>query len=211
MSKIFITGSTRGLGKSLAASLAMNDHEVCTHGRTSGDFPANLLCEEEIVSLSKHICAGSYDIFVNNAAILDNIAFDLMGHQEIHNILDTNIYAPIILLQTIYRTFKKRGYGLIVNINSIFCKNPSGKDSVFGASKMALRGLLQSLSIDSMKSNVNILDVYLGSTDTEMTYHIYTPKIDLHEAGNIIAQLIRLANQTKSCSLSEIVLRNNAV
>jgi short-subunit dehydrogenase len=213
MKNVLITGANRGLGKALAEQFeTANGVRVHRHGRNVGDVVTDLyfIVNHEIVS--DYAALNEIDIFVNNAAVKhDPISFTELSEKKIEEVIAVNLFTPFLMLQKVYKKFEERGHGLIININSLYCMHPSATEAVYGATKMAMRGLLQALSIESQGTDVNILDVYLGATNTDMNGHLRPSSlIDPNEAARIIVYNA-LWNSTSTCLVNELVIRKNVV
>ena len=123
---------------------------------------------QTIADLTATAVKHDIDILVNNAGVYARKPIDEMAVDEVRQVLEVNLIAPMLLTRQILQFFKQKSAGLIININSIAGKNPSMHESVYCASKHGLRGFMGSLQFESLKYNVPIIDVYLGAMNTEM-------------------------------------------
>jgi short-subunit dehydrogenase len=185
---VLITGSSKGLGKSLAKTFAENGYNLIIHGRDlsalekvrkevsiyrvdceviCGDL-ADGLCELTIQKLQSSAHRRSIDIFINNAGTHLNKPFHECSAKEISGIINTNLLAPILTMQKIYSFFIKKKSGLIVNINSLAGKSGAFGETVYCASKHGLRGFSRALQFEATKYNVRIVDIFLGRMQTDI-------------------------------------------
>ncbi|MFC4397401.1 SDR family NAD(P)-dependent oxidoreductase [Arthrobacter sedimenti] len=101
MARVFITGSTDGLGRAAAASLLKDGHEVIVHARSSRRIPAiqhlldrgaqcvvgDLAVEEEVRETADQVNGiGGIDAVIHNAGVLNGAA-----------LLPVNVVAPYLL------------------------------------------------------------------------------------------------------------------
>lgn len=187
--KVLITGASRGLGKELAFVFANNDYDLVLHSKNNplpvvyrnfrfdrsntfvkydsvhGDIQ-NLKTVDELVKISKEKEIG---VFINNAAIYTKGLISDISAERCHEILNVNLISPIFLIKGIWEVFKKRGSGIIININSVAGKSGSSGESIYSASKHGLAGFLKCLQFESVSCNIQIIDVYLGGMKTQMT------------------------------------------
>ena len=59
--------------------------------------------------------------------------------------------------------------GLIVNINSLAYQQPSANETIYCATKFALKGFSKALQMEAIGSGVEIIDVHPGGIQTNMT------------------------------------------
>lgn len=213
MKTVLITGSSKGLGKALALAFVKNKHSVILHGRdwkglekTAKEIRRNGTCEiiradinsnlDVIASIAEK---KNIDIFINNAGMHLSKAFSLCTEQEIKNVLDTNLVSPILLTHKIFKQFKERKAGLIINVNSLAGKEAAFGESIYCSSKHGLRGFSRSLQHEATGCNVRIIDVYLGRMQT--TLHIgnkdYDKYIDIKEAADAVLHIARNYNSMR--------------
>lgn len=186
MPSVLITGSSRGLGRSLALNYAFNGYDVILHGRDvarleqverdvlrygiSCQVVVGDLNEESIITELVN-CAKEFNIgiLINNAGVYLQKPVDKMESSEFRKMIDVNLVTPILLTRGVFEHFKKQNYGQIININSVAGKNASAYESAYSATKHALRGFMNSFQYEVTKYHVSILNVYLGAMATDMT------------------------------------------
>ena len=59
--------------------------------------------------------------------------------------------------------------GLIVNINSLAYQQPSANETIYCATKFALKGFSKALQMEAIGTGVEIIDVHPGGIQTNMT------------------------------------------
>ena len=151
MNKILITGANSGLGKHLASKFKNNRYEVFKH---NGSKHYNLTNQDEVKRLADDAKDFGVNILINNAAIVcPSKELSLYSYNEISNMVDVNLTAPILL--TFYLLNQLTD---IININSMVGLETKSPRTLYSATKWGLRGFAQSLKEEN--KNINILDVY---------------------------------------------------
>lgn len=209
MKTVLITGAGKGLGKYLAICFGWSGFDIILHGRDKkrlqtikNRLPDNINCKivsgdlqeiKTINRLARIAKKKEIDILINNAGIYAHKSFQEMNTQEIRNIIEINLIAPILLTRQIYPIFKTKQSGLIININSMAGKIPNEMEAVYCASKHGLRGFSQSFQEEADKDNVRIISVYLGAMQTEMTKdrEDYSKLMKPEEVADMIFNLTR--------------------
>ncbi|MED3763020.1 SDR family NAD(P)-dependent oxidoreductase [Ureibacillus sp. FSL K6-8385] len=175
MKKIFITGSTSGLGKIIAERCLKMKYEVYATGRNREalDFLSNLganviqgdLCSKEDIH---RICneLPDIDVAVINAGVgfFEN-AYDL-SDEEIDLMVDVNIRAPIYLARNLAKKMIPRHSGHFIFIGSQAGKVATKKASVYAASKHAITGFANGLRLELAPFNIKVSAVFPGPIDT---------------------------------------------
>ena len=183
---VLVTGSSKGLGKELALIFSKNKYNVILHGRDINRlievkkevlkngvdccFVAGDLTRESTIDNLSY-CAKRFgiDILINNAGSYSNKTVSATDPKELRNLFEVNVIAPILLTKQVFGLLKKKGSGLIININSFAGKNPSEGEAVYSATKYALHGFSSSFRYEALNSNVVISDFFLGAMDTDIT------------------------------------------
>lgn len=111
-------------------------------------------------------------VLVNSAGInkIGEIErYDVKDLQRIHQV---NVVAPFILIKSVISGMKKRNYGRILNISSIFGEVSRAGRSAYSTSKFGLFGMTRAVALESAKHNVLVNCLAPGFIDTDMTRNI---------------------------------------
>ena len=182
---VLITGSSRGLGKSLAFRFASEGCNIILHGRSESRLKVtqyairgkrvscdmvngDLRSEETIQQLTDLAEERDLDILINNAGIYMNKTFADMKVSDIRDVIETNLMAPILMTHKIFPIFQKKKAGLIVSINSVAGKQGSAGETAYCASKYGLRGFTEALQFDAGRDNIRVVEIYPGAMNTDM-------------------------------------------
>lgn len=220
-----ITGSSKGLGRSLALAYACDNYNIILHGRdekrllkTQEDIIfspgfeqycyaviGDITSEKTINSLYQSAIQYDIDILINNAGLYAGNFLGNMTSEEIERIIDVNLIAPIQLIKRIYPIFQKKKEGLIININSMAGKYPNELEVAYCASKHGLRGFSTAFQNEANRDNIRLIDVYLGAMQTEMTKKRsdYDKFIKTEEVADLI---FRISKEYKSLRITEVDL-----
>ncbi len=211
MRTALVTGSNRGLGKHLCNELHNNKIIVIPHVRNDrscarsivGDINKEITTYRIVQAMSTH----GVDVFINNAGIYANKKLLEYSTEEIRDIINTNLTSQILMIQSVYRYFKKLSKGLIININSLASRHPSACESIYSASKCGLHGFSKALQIESIGTGIKIIDFYIGAMKTDMCADRanYNELIDPKEVAEFITSII--LNKHTSYYPPEIVIR----
>jgi len=189
-----ITGSTGGIGKSLVSSLQENVN-VISPTRKELDLSSNSSIDDYISSLDVPI-----DIIVNCAGIHKAGNCEDLTVHDFQNILQINLIAPFQLISGLVNGMKKRKYGRILNISSIWSIVSKEKRSIYSASKSGLDGLTRTLALELAPFNILVNSIAPGYVNTNMI-HQYNSKKELEK----IKEMIPLNRFAEPDEIAELV------
>ncbi|CAN7497020.1 SDR family NAD(P)-dependent oxidoreductase [Rhizobacter sp. LjRoot28] len=177
-----VTGAGGGLGRQHALALAARGAKVVVNdlGRAAaegGETPAEAVVREIVAaggearannasvtdvtaveSMVRETVAawGRVDILVNNAGILRDKSFTKMSIDDFRLVVDVHLMGSAICTKAVWDLMKSQGYGRIVMTTSSSGLYGNFGQSNYGAAKMALVGLMQTLSIEGAKDNIRV-------------------------------------------------------
>jgi NAD(P)-dependent dehydrogenase (short-subunit alcohol dehydrogenase family) len=99
---------------------------------------------------------GRVDILVNNAGILRDKSFSKMELDDFRLVVDVHLMGAVNCCKAVWDIMRAQKYGRIVNTTSSSGLFGNFGQANYGAAKMALVGLMQTLSIEGAKDNVKV-------------------------------------------------------
>jgi 3-oxoacyl-[acyl-carrier protein] reductase len=195
-----VTGSTRGIGRAIAETLAGAGARVAVVGRDQaraadaaeqiGHDAMGFACDvgdpASIVALIAAVekAFGQIDILVNNAGLTrDNILFRIKD-EDWDAVLDANLRGAFVAIRAASRGMIKRRWGRIINIASVVGITGNKGQANYAASKAGLIGLTKSVAKELGSRNVLVNAVAPGFIDTDMTAAM-TPEARASLSGQI--------------------------
>jgi short-subunit dehydrogenase len=168
---VLITGSSAGIGNSLAEKLAAKGYRVLATMRTPAKGAA--LAEKakangwnlEIIQLDVRdeasvkvaiAKAGDIDVLVNNAGFEVWGPLEEMSVDDIKDQFETNVYGPFRLILAVVPGMRNRESGVIVNVSSVAGRVAAPLNGLYAASKFALEALSESLKYELGHFNIRI-------------------------------------------------------
>ncbi len=193
-----VTGASRGIGKAIAKSLAMDGYIVV--GTATSDSGAdsissflsqekllgtgmklNVADQESVNTVVKRITEqfGSPLILVNNAGITRDNILMRMKDEEWQDVLDTNLSALYRVSKACLRGMTKARWGRIVNITSVIGSMGNIGQSNYAATKAGAEGFSRALARELGSRCVTVNCVAPGFIDTDMTRKLPAEQRDL--------------------------------
>ncbi len=99
---------------------------------------------------------GQVDILVNNAGVLRDKTFAKMELDDFRFVMDVHLMGAVNCTKAVWDHMRERNYGRIVMTTSSSGLYGNFGQSNYGAAKMALVGLMQTLSIEGAKNDIRV-------------------------------------------------------
>lgn len=183
-----ITGSSRGIGRAIALTLAEQGYNVvltCVHqydkllevkemAESFGVKALALLCDvsdfPQVAKLYEeiHNTFGGIDVLVNNAGISRIGLLSELSIEEWNHVIGTNLngvfYCSKLALP--YMIHKKEGR--IINISSVWGEVGASCEVAYSASKGGVNSFTRALAKELAPSNIQVNAISCGAIETEM-------------------------------------------
>ena len=135
---------------------------------------------------------GRVDILVNNAGILRDKSFAKMDLADFRLVLDVHLMGAVHCTKAVWDVMRAQNYGRIVMTTSSSGLYGNFGQANYGAAKMALVGLMQTLSIEGAKNNIRV-NCLAPTAATRMTENLMPETVlRLLEAGAVTPGLLAL-------------------
>ncbi len=188
-----VTGAGQGLGRCHAIALAergakvvVNDlgddngrsanaeavvDEIKSSGGDATAHGANVATQEQVEDMVKQAMAawGRVDILINNAGILRDKTFAKMSLDDFRLVIEVHLMGTVNCTKSVWDIMREQDYGRIVFTSSSSGLYGNFGQSNYGAAKMAMVGLMNTLHLEGAKKNirVNCLAPTAGTAMTE--------------------------------------------
>jgi short-subunit dehydrogenase len=168
-----VTGASGGIGAHIARRLAAEGMHVVVSGRRedalhalvqeirdsgvqAAAVPADLAKRDQLEGLLERAQAelGPLDVLVHNAGVENTSAFTSCTEQELVEMIEVNLIAPLLLTHKALPGMLERGGGQVVFVSSMAGKFGPPYSEAYAASKAGLIGLTQSLRLEYTKQPV---------------------------------------------------------
>ena len=170
-----VTGAGGGLGRAHALYLArqgarvvVNDlallaaeqvaSEIVANGGEALAIAASVTDEATVEAMVRDTIDawGRIDILVNNAGILRDKSFAKMSIDDFRLVVDVHLMGAAICCKAVWEVMRAQQYGRIVMTTSSSGLWGNFGQANYGAAKMALVGLMQTLAIEGEKYDIRV-------------------------------------------------------
>ena len=186
---IFITGASRGIGKSCALLFARNGYHVFLNcnksmeqlsevagairnipGASCTPVPGDVGDPDSVRAIFQKIYTECehLDILINNAGIAHIGLLHDMTDKEWMRILNANLSSVFYCCREAIPGMLKIHSGRILNVSSMWGTSGASCEAAYSATKSGVNGLTKALAKELAPSNIQVNAIAFGVIDTEM-------------------------------------------
>ena len=181
-----VTGAGSGMGRELTlelirrgakvAALDMRKESLAETAKLAGKnietFILDVTNRRAVAAIPTKIekKLGKVDILINNAGIIQPfIKINELKFEQAEKVMDVNFYGPFSMIKAFLPGLLKRPAAHILNVSSMGAYAPVPGQSVYGASKAAVKLLTEGLRSELMGTNVGVTVVFPGAVATNIS------------------------------------------
>lgn len=192
-----VTGSGRGIGKSIASAMAKQGAKIVISDRdeqSSNDtgaelrnagaevlsIPCDVTSTESIEKMVEKVNSswGRIDILVNNAGITRDDLLIRMSEEHWQAVIDTNLTSAFKVTRLVIKVMSKQRYGRIINIASTTGVHGNAGQANYAAAKAGLIGFTKTVAREYASRGITCNAVAPGFIETHMTAALGQDKIN---------------------------------
>ena len=181
---VLVTGATAGLGLAVAESLAGAGANIVLHdlvepketrdrlrsrfGVEAVSVAADLSQRSSIETMMADLLGrlGAIDILVNNAVVRHFAPVEHFAPERWEEALAVNLSAPFHLIRLTLPAMKKRGWGRIINMASIYSTRAVANRIDYVTTKTAILGMTRAVAIETTTSGITCNALCPGTLPT---------------------------------------------
>ncbi|MCZ2127405.1 MAG: SDR family NAD(P)-dependent oxidoreductase [Anaerolineales bacterium] len=186
---IVVSGAGSGMGREITLNLLAKGAKVAAvdlnettlnetaelakaHKDNLAVFVLSVADKAAVEALPAQVVArfGAVDGVINNAGIIQPfVRLADLDYSVIERVLDVNLYGVIYMVKAFLPLLKERPEAHIVNVSSMGGFLPVPGQTIYGASKAAVKLLTEGLYAELINTNVNVTLIYPGAIATNIT------------------------------------------
>ncbi|MBP6898253.1 MAG: SDR family oxidoreductase [Gammaproteobacteria bacterium] len=165
--------------------------EALANGASVTDFAAVEAMVQQAVD-----AWGRVDVLVNNAGILRDKSFSKMELDDFRLVVDVHLMGAVHCTKAVWPIMNAQKYGRIVMTSSSSGLYGNFGQSNYGAAKMALVGLMQTLSLEGAKNNIHV-NCLAPTAATRMTEGLMPQEVlDALKPEAVVPAMLVLAHES---------------
>jgi NAD(P)-dependent dehydrogenase (short-subunit alcohol dehydrogenase family) len=188
-------GARDGSGGSSSAAQAVVDEIRATGGQAIANA-ASVIDFDAVQAMVQQVIDtwGRVDVLVNNAGILRDKTFAKMDMADFRLVMDVHLMGAVHCSKAVWAHMIAQKYGRIVMTTSSSGLYGNFGQSNYGAAKMALVGLMQTLALEGSKHNIRV-NCLAPTAATRMTEDLMPPAVlQALQAQAVVPAMLVLAS-----------------
>ena len=198
-----VTGASRGIGLSIAQTLAQNganvaftylssiekgqalEKELQQSGVKAKGYRSDASNYEAAEQLVNDVVAEflTLDVLVNNAGITRDNLLMRMDEAAWDEVINVNLKSVFNTVKAATRTFMKQKAGSIINLTSVVGLKGNPGQANYAASKAGIIGFTKSVALELGSRNIRSNAIAPGFIETEMTEQLDQKTVDSWRAA----------------------------
>ena len=156
-------GASSAAAQEVVALIEENGGEAIAHGANVANFA-------EVEDMVEQAMAkwGRVDILINNAGILRDKSFSKMSLDDFKLVIDVHLMGSVNCTKAVWEIMREQNYGRIVMTTSSSGMYGNFGQSNYGAAKMAVLGLMNTLVLEGAKNDIRV-NALAPTAGTRMT------------------------------------------
>ena len=185
--RVIITGGAAGMGKEMVKQLLQKGAHVAAldinkegleqlkkelNNDRLSVFEVNMADNDSLTKFRDDYYKTHevVDCLINNAGIIQPfVNVENLEDKTINRVMDVNFFGPLNLIRLFLEDLKKRPISNITNISSMGGFFPFPGQTVYGASKAALKLFTEGLYAEALGTNMKVMVVFPGAIATDIT------------------------------------------
>ncbi|ARV18228.1 Putative short-chain type dehydrogenase/reductase [Curvibacter sp. AEP1-3] len=165
------SGGSLSAAESVVAEIRAAGGEAIANGASVTDFEAVKAMVQQAID-----AWGRVDILVNNAGILRDKSFAKMEIADFRTVVDVHLMGAVHCCKAVWPHMTEQKYGRILMTTSSSGLYGNFGQSNYGAAKLALVGLMQTLALEGAKNNIHVNSL-APTAATRMTEGLMPPQV----------------------------------
>jgi NAD(P)-dependent dehydrogenase (short-subunit alcohol dehydrogenase family) len=184
------SGGSATAAEAVVAEIEAAGGEAMASAASVTDFPAVQAMVDEAMARW-----GRVDILVNNAGVLRDRTFAKMELDDFRFVVDVHLMGAVNCTKAVWDHMREANYGRVVMTTSSSGLYGNFGQSNYGAAKMALVGLMQTLSIEGAKHDIRV-NCLAPTAHTRMTEDLGARlPLDMLEPALVTPGLLHLVSE----------------
>lgn len=184
-----VTGAGGGIGRQLVlqlldhgaavAAVDINEHTLEETRSAAGAAADRVSIHVADITKREMVCSlppqiekrqGAIDILINNAGIIQPfVPFAELEYETIMRVMNINVFGPIFMTRAFLPYLAKRPEAYIANVSSMGGFLPVPGQTLYGASKAAVKLLTEGLRAELAHSKIGVSVIMPGGVATNIT------------------------------------------
>lgn len=200
----FVTGANRGIGKAYVTALVQaGAHRIYAAARSADTLKDVVaIAPDRIIPIALDVTnaeqvnaaaqtAQDVTLLINNAGVIGSGGLFLRNTVETAQWeMNTNYFGTLSMVRAFAPILQRNGGGAIVNMLTVVAVANAPVFSSYSASKAALHSLTQGIRAELAQQGTQIIGVFPGPVDTEMSEGVQMDKVAPSEIARAVLQAV---------------------